>query len=220
MTKEEKNSNRSPPKAANLSQTTPKKKLKTDTEKAKEKSAQLRFGKAEITPEEASRMSKAQKRELYASAAARSAVHRPVEQYEEDNVGTQALNEGSEAAENLHTAAKHRYTQKLKKAGSGPGKQSNKRTIPTKKVLAPNRPLPKVSCLRPTGSPDGSKSRISSRAIMLPVPESLLRQARQGLPHRRFRRMLSKTSSKKENPSSPLPQTASLTLHRTTPTFL
>lgn len=143
MTKEEKNSNRSPPKAANLSQTTPKKKLKTDTEKAKEKSAQLRFGKAEITPEEASRMSKAQKRELYASAAARSAVHRPVEQYEEDNVGTQALNEGSEAAENLHTAAKHRYTQKLKKAGSGPGKQSNKRTIPTKKSSRSKPPATK-----------------------------------------------------------------------------
>lgn len=134
MTKEEKNSNRSPPKATKLSQTTPKKKLKTDTEKAKEKSAQLRFGKAEITPEEASRMSKAQKRELYTSAAARSAVHRPVEQYEEDNVGTQALNQGSETAENLHAAAKHRYAQKLKKAGKEPSSQSNKRNIPTEKA--------------------------------------------------------------------------------------
>lgn len=133
MTEAKKKSNRSPPKAAKLSQTTPKKKLKSDAEKAKEKSAQLRFGKAEITPEEASRMSKAQKRELYVSAAARSAVHRPVEQYEEDNVGTQALNQGSETAENLHAAAKRLYAQKLKKAGKVLGKQDAKRRSPTEK---------------------------------------------------------------------------------------
>ena len=42
----------------------------SEEEKAKEKAAKLRLGKAEITPEEVSRMTKAQKRELYAAAAA------------------------------------------------------------------------------------------------------------------------------------------------------
>ena len=43
-----------------------KKKLKSEAEKVKEKAAKRRLGKAEITPEEVSRMTKAQKRELYA----------------------------------------------------------------------------------------------------------------------------------------------------------
>ena len=92
---------RSPPKKSRTTQTIPKKKkLKSEAEKAKEKAAKLRLGKAEITPEEVSRrMTKAQKRELYAAAAARSAAHREVEQYEDDNVGAQALNEGEKTAE-------------------------------------------------------------------------------------------------------------------------
>ena len=73
---------RSPPKKSRTTQTIPKKKkLKSEAEKVKEKAAKLRLGKAEITPEEVSRMTKAQKRELYAAAAARSAAHREVEQY-------------------------------------------------------------------------------------------------------------------------------------------
>ena len=39
-----------------------KQKLKQDADKAAEKSQHLRFGKAEITPDEASRMTKQQKR--------------------------------------------------------------------------------------------------------------------------------------------------------------
>ena len=86
---------RSPPKKAKVEQTVPKKKkLKTDADKAAEKAQHLRFGKAELTPDELSRLSKAQKREMYAAHAARSAVHREVDQYEDDNVGTQALSEG------------------------------------------------------------------------------------------------------------------------------
>ena len=86
---------RSPPKKAKVEQTVPKKKkLKLDADKAAEKAQHLRFGKAELTPDELSRLSKAQKREMYAAHAARSAVHREVDQYEDDNVGTQALSEG------------------------------------------------------------------------------------------------------------------------------
>ncbi len=86
---------RSPPKKAKVEQTVPKKKkLKTDAEKAAEKAQHLRFGKAELTPDELSRLSKAQKREMYAAHAARSAAHHEIDQYEDDNVGAQALSEG------------------------------------------------------------------------------------------------------------------------------
>ena len=48
---------RSPPKKSKVEQSVPKKqKLKQDADKAAEKSQHLRFGKAEITPDEASRM--------------------------------------------------------------------------------------------------------------------------------------------------------------------
>ena len=86
---------RSPPKKAKVEQTVPKKKkLKLDADKAAEKAQHLRFGKAELTPDELSRLSKAQKREMYAAHAARSAVHHEVDQYEDENVGVQALSEG------------------------------------------------------------------------------------------------------------------------------
>ena len=56
---------RSPPKKAKVEQSTPKKKkLKLDADKAAEKAQHLRFGKAELTPDELSRLSKAQKREM------------------------------------------------------------------------------------------------------------------------------------------------------------
>ena len=86
---------RSPPEKANVEQTQPKKKkLKLDTDKAKEKAQHLRFGKAELTPDDLRRLSKEQKREMYAAALARSAAHREIDQYEEDNVGVQPLSEG------------------------------------------------------------------------------------------------------------------------------
>ena len=79
---------RSPPKKAKVEQSVPKKKkLKTDADKAAEKAQHLRFGKAELTPDELSRLSKAQKREMYAAHAARSAVHREVDQYEDGHAG-------------------------------------------------------------------------------------------------------------------------------------
>ena len=118
---------RSPPKKAKVEQSVPrKKKLKTDAEKTAEKAQHLRFGKAELTPDELSRLSKAQKREMYAAHAARSAVHREVDQYEDDNVGTQALSEGEKAAENVRDISKSHYARKLKKKAKMRGKNGSK----------------------------------------------------------------------------------------------
>ena len=118
---------RSPPKKAKVEQTMPKKKkLKTDADKAVEKAQHLRFGKAELTPDELSRLSKAQKREMYAAHAARSAVHREVEQYEDENVGVQALSEGEKAAGNVRDISKSRYARKLKKKAKMQGKKGSK----------------------------------------------------------------------------------------------
>ena len=103
---------RSPPKKAKVEQSVPKKKkLKTDAEKTAEKAQHLRFGKAELTPDELSRLSKAQKREMYAAHTARSAVHREIDQYEDDNVGTQALSEGEKAAGNVRDISRCRSIQ-------------------------------------------------------------------------------------------------------------
>ena len=118
---------RSPPKKAKVEQSVPrKKKLKTDAEKTAEKAQHLRFGKAELTPNELSRLSKAQKREMYAAHAARSAVHREVDQYEDDNVGTQALSEGEKVAGNVRDIFKSRYARKLKKKAKMQGKKGSK----------------------------------------------------------------------------------------------
>ena len=115
---------RSPPKKTKVEQSVPrKKKLKTDAEKTAEKNQHLRFGKAELTPDELSRLSKAQKREMYAAHAARSAVHREVDQYEDENVGVQALSEGEKAAGNVRDLSKSRYARKLKKKAKMQGKK-------------------------------------------------------------------------------------------------
>lgn len=124
---------RSPPKKAKVEQSVPKKKkLKTDADKAAEKAQHLRFGKAELTPDELSRLSKAQKREMYAAHAARSAVHQEVDQYEDDNVGTQALNEGVKSEEAVSDFSKNRYARKLKKKA----KLQAKKNTPTAKSSA------------------------------------------------------------------------------------
>ena len=118
---------RSPPKKARVEQSTPKKKkLKLDADKAAEKNQHLRFGKAELTPDELSRLSKAQKREMYAANAARTAVHREIDQYEDDNVGVQALSEGEKAAGNVRDVSKSRYARKLKKKAKMQGKKGAK----------------------------------------------------------------------------------------------
>ena len=76
----ERTATRSPPKKSKVEQSVPKKQeLKQDADKAAERAQHLRFGKAELTPDELSRLSKAQKREMYATHAARSAVHHEVD---------------------------------------------------------------------------------------------------------------------------------------------
>ena len=123
----ERTATRSPPKKSKVEQSKPKKqKLKQDADKAAEKAQHLRFGKAEITPDEASRMTKQQKRAMYAAAAARSAAHREIDQYEDDNVGTQALSEGEKAAGNVRDISKSRYARKLKKKAKMQGKKGIK----------------------------------------------------------------------------------------------
>ena len=118
---------RSPPKKARVEQSTSKKKkLKLDADKAAEKAQHLRFGKAELTPDELSRLSKAQKREMYVANAARTAAHREIDQYEEDNVGVQALSESEKAAGNAHDISKSRYARKLKKKTKMQGKKNSK----------------------------------------------------------------------------------------------
>ena len=118
---------RSPPKKSKVEQSkTQKQKLKLDADKAAERAQHLRFGKAEITPDEASRMTKQQKRAMYAAAAARSAVHREIDQYEDDNVGTQALNEGVKSEEAVSDFSKNRYARKLKKKAKMQGKKGAK----------------------------------------------------------------------------------------------
>ena len=115
---------RSPPKKPKVEQSVPrKKKLKTDADKTAERAQHLRFGKAEITPDEASRMTKQQKRAMYAAAAARSAAHREIDQYEDDNVGTQALSEGEKTAGNVRDISKSIYARKLKKKAKMQGKK-------------------------------------------------------------------------------------------------
>ena len=142
---------RSPPKKARIEQSTPKKKkLKLDADKAAEKAQHLRFGKAELTPDELSRLSKAQKREMYAANAARTAVHREIEQYEEDNVGVQALSEGEKAAGNVRDISKSRYARKLKKKAEMQGKKKSK--------------IAKSSTQEPTASQNAGDSGIGTGA--------------------------------------------------------
>ena len=120
---------RSPPKKSKVEQSVPrKKKLKTDADKAAERAQHLRFGKAEITPDEASRMTKQQKRAMYAAHAARSATHREIDQYEEDNVGVQALSEGEKAAGNVRDFSRNRYSRKLKKKAKMQAKKKARTT--------------------------------------------------------------------------------------------
>ena len=123
----ERTATRSPPKKSKVEQSkTQKQKLKLDADIAAEKAQHLRFGKAEITPDEASRMTKQQKRAMYAAAAARSAVHHEVDQYEDENVGVQALSEGEKAAGNVRDISKSIYARKPKKKAKMQGKKGAK----------------------------------------------------------------------------------------------
>ena len=90
-------------------------KLKSDAQKAKERAEQLRFGKAEITVDEASRMTKEQKAAMYASSALSASIHRKIEEYEDDNVGIKSAHEVEKGAELAGRVSDSRYAKKLKK---------------------------------------------------------------------------------------------------------
>ena len=170
---------RSPPKKAKVEQSVPKKKkLKTDAEKTAEKAQHLRFGKAELTPDELSRLSKAQKREMYAAHTARSAVHREIDQYEDDNVGTQALSEGEKAAGNVRDISKSRYARKLKKKAKMQGKKGAKtaKSSAQKPTAAQDVGASSTGGAAPTGFPGGGRSRTSGRATMPPPGRALRRR--------------------------------------------
>ena len=164
----ERTATRSPPKKSKVEQSKPKKqKLKQDADKAAEKAQHLRFGKAEITPDEASRMTKQQKRAMYAAAAARSAVHREVDQYEDDNVGTQALSEGEKAAGNVRDISKSIYARKLKKKAKMQGKKGA--NLPHRSRLRHKMQAhPAPARAAPTGSPDGGRNRTFGKVTMPP----------------------------------------------------
>ena len=200
----ERTATRSPPKKSKVEQSVPQKqKLKQDADKAAEKAQHLRFGKAEITPDEASRMTKQQKRAMYAAAAARSAVHREIDQYEDDNVGMQALSEGEKAAETAHDISKSRYARKLKK-----------------KAKMQAHPAPARAA--PTGSPDGGRNRTSGRATMPPPIRAQRRrpQAARRYPMAPLLRSpaWSRSSTKEDRWSAPQ-STALPILQRATRTF-
>ena len=90
-------------------------KLKSDAQKAKERAEQLRFGKAEISVDEVSRMTKEQKAAMYASSTLATAAHRKIEEYEDDNVGLKSAHEVEKGAELAGRVSDSRYAKKLKK---------------------------------------------------------------------------------------------------------
>ena len=53
-------------------------------------------------------------------------MHREVDQYEDENVGVQALSEGEKAAGNVRDISKSRYARKLKKKAKMQGKKGAK----------------------------------------------------------------------------------------------
>ena len=166
---------RSPPKKAKVEQSMPKKKkLKTDVDKAAEKAQHLRFGKAELTPDELSRLSKAQKREMYAANAARTAVHQEIDQYEDDNIGTQALNEGEKAVGNVRDISKSRYARKLKKKA----KMQGKKKAPNAKSSVQEQPAPQNA--EGSGSSEGGSNWLSRWRQKRDIRQSYYAAARSG----------------------------------------
>ena len=107
---------RAPPGSQADAEKKPKpRKLKSDAQKAKERAEQLRFGKSDITVDEASRMTKEQKAAMYASLTLATAAHRKIEEYEDDNVGLKSAHEVEKGAELAKRVSDSRYAKKLKK---------------------------------------------------------------------------------------------------------
>ena len=144
----------------------PKRGLKMDTDKAKERSAQLRFGKAEFSEE----IAKPKRRKPGAEALLGGEAHRQIDkQNQDENVGVQAAHEGERLAEGVAKKLKDgKYSKKLKayKKAKGwtkpPIKPTSGRCIGRNK---PNSP-------HPTPSPAGSSASRSRPAITPEKPEA------------------------------------------------
>ena len=96
----------------------PSKKLRTKTTTAQAQGEKLRFGKKEIVVEETVKKPAAIGKKAAAKGAAASvsgAVHKQASEYQDDNVGVQAINETTGAAEAaVQTGDTLRYSHKLK----------------------------------------------------------------------------------------------------------
>ena len=96
----------------------PSKKLRTKTTTAQAQGEKLRFGKKEIVVEETVKKPAAIGKKAVAKGAAASvsgAVHKQASEYQDDNVGVQAVNETTGAAEAaVQTGDTLRYSHKLK----------------------------------------------------------------------------------------------------------
>ena len=94
----------------------PSRKLRTKKASAEAEGAKLRFGKKEIVEEVKTPTALKQKIIMKGAVISASAkAHKEVSQYEDDNVGVQAVNETEGAAEAaLQTADTARYSHKLK----------------------------------------------------------------------------------------------------------
>ena len=90
----------------------PKRGLKMDADKAKERSAQLRFGKAEFGEE----IAKPKRRKSGAEALLGGEAHRQIDrQNQDENAGVQAAHEGERLAEGVAKKLKDgKYSKKLK----------------------------------------------------------------------------------------------------------
>ena len=99
-------------KAKLSTRTPPKRGLKMDTDKAKERSAQLRFGKAEFGEE----IAKPKRRKSGAEALLGGEAHRQIDkQNQDENTGVQAAHEGERLAEGAAKKLKDgKYSRKLK----------------------------------------------------------------------------------------------------------
>ena len=133
-------------------------KLKSDAQKAKERAEQLRFGKADITVDEASRMTKEQKAAMYASSALSASIHRKIEEYEDDNVGIKSAHEVEKGAELAGRVSDSRYAKKLKKRKKKLASKAAKQKAAAGK-LAGREKLAKPA---PTPSPGPNSARHTS----------------------------------------------------------
>ena len=99
-------------KAKHSTRAPPKRGLKMDADKAKERAAQLRFGKAEIVEES----SKHRRRKPALDAVLTGETHKQVDQQNQDeNAGVQAAHEGERLAEGAAKKLKDgKYSKKLK----------------------------------------------------------------------------------------------------------